>query len=106
MNEQDIGNGKNTCAVAATVSARVREEDFWIAYRRGINRLQFGKIFGSDEEHASRLSIPSGLKGEEYLDVLARVIGYRSADAGDTVEEAGRKISEILKKQHENECRC
>ncbi|HOI17275.1 MAG TPA: hypothetical protein PK036_13135 [Geobacteraceae bacterium] len=100
MDEHSSENGERACAVTVTASAVVRQEDFWFAYRRGMNRLRFGKIFGSDEEHASRLNIPAGLEGDVYLEALARVIGYRSGFAGDTVEEAGLKIVEFLKEHY------
>lgn len=72
------------------------EPEFWFGYRRGLNRLRYGKIFGSDEEHHSWHDIPETLEEETSVELVVRGMGYRAGYAGLTVEEAAERAKEFI----------
>jgi hypothetical protein len=73
------------------------EQDFWLGYRRGLNRLHHGKIFGSDEEHRARLDMPETLQEGLSIHRVAEGVGYRAGYAGFDVMEATDKIRGFIK---------
>lgn len=73
------------------------EQDFWLGYRRGLNRLQHGKIFGRDEEHRARLDMPETLQKGLSIHRVAEGVGYRAGYAGLDVLEATEKIRDFMK---------
>jgi len=72
------------------------EPDFWLGYRRGLNRRLYGKIFGNDEEHRSWYEIPDNLEEEPCVERIARGVGYRIGYAGISLEQAAGKIKEFM----------
>jgi hypothetical protein len=73
------------------------EQDFWLGYRRGLNRLQQGEIFGSDEDHRARLDMPETLQEGLSIHRVAEGVGYCAGYAGLDVLEATEKIRDFMK---------
>lgn len=73
------------------------EPDFWLGYRRGLNRRLYGKIFGNIEEHRSWYEIPDNLEEEPSIERVARGIGYRIGYEGIPIEGAVEKIKGFMK---------
>ncbi len=73
------------------------EPEFWFGYHRGLNRRNYGKVFGSNEEHRSWHDIACNPEEEPSIERIAGGIGYRAGYAGMNVEEAAEKIRELMK---------
>jgi hypothetical protein len=83
------------------VTARRMEEQFWIGYRRGLNRLRFGKIFAGYEE-AATISANTVTPGDvATLEEIARIMGYRFGSKGLSVEEAAVEYKKFLREMEE-----
>ncbi len=92
--------GKETALTADELEKLKRgywEPEFWLGYRRGLNRLKYGNIFGSAEEHRSWSEIPHNLDEEPSIELVARGIGYRAGYMGMQVEGAAEKMREFLR---------
>lgn len=79
------------------------EPEFWLGYRRGLNRRLHGKIFGDEEEHHRWHDITDKLEDEPSIELVARGMGYRAGFAGCNVEEAAdraRKLIDMLKEKY------
>jgi hypothetical protein len=72
------------------------QPEFWLGYRRGLNRRLYGKIFGDSEFHRSWHDIPDNLEEEPSIERVVRGMGYRAGYAGLNVEEAAGKIIEFI----------
>jgi hypothetical protein len=77
------------------------EHDFWNGYRRGVNRLRHGKLFGSDEEHRRWLEMPEDLEEGLSIEIVATDAGYRAGHAGLDVVEAVENIRELIRSLQE-----
>lgn len=76
--------------------AILRQEEFWIGYRRGMNRFLHGEIFADkDEVNAGSESDDPAPNGSSPLKIAWRS-GYRSGCAGLTVEEAAINLKKLL----------
>lgn len=73
------------------------EPEFWLGYHRGLNRLRYGNIFGSTEQHSASSDIPDNLEDEPSIEKVAMGIGYRAGYMGMQIEGATEKIREFMK---------
>jgi hypothetical protein len=76
---------------------RYWEQDFWLGYRRGLNRRLYGEIFGNAEVHRSWHDIPDNLEKEPHIERVASGIGYRIGYAGTPIEEAAEELKKFIK---------
>jgi len=87
--------GRNTDkSMEVTKNSRMKpdpgswEHEFWIGYRHGWNRGQYGSIFATEEEHGLWLGMTENPGEEPSVERIARGAGYRTGYAGLPFEEA------------------
>jgi hypothetical protein len=92
MQEETDKGSVSTADDLGKLDPRYWEQDFWLGYRRGLNRRLYGEIFGNAEVHRSWHDIPDNLEEEPFIERVARGIGYRIGYTGAPVEEAAEEL--------------
>ncbi len=90
-------SGQSPPGDAAKLETGFWEPEFWLGYRRGLNRRLHGKIFGDEEEHHRWHDMPDNLEEEPSIELVARGMGYRAGFAGIDSEQAAGKLRDFMK---------